>query len=52
MDPDDAYDRDDDDRPSVPPERRITIDIDSIGGWTFLILLLLLAYRCNGVTLW
>ena len=54
MDPDDAQDDRDDDRPSWPPPRRYSfdVDIDSVGGWTFLILFLLLAYRCSGVTLW
>lgn len=54
MDPDDAGEDRDDDRPSWPPPRRYTFDVDvhSVGVWIFLILFLLLAYRCKGVTLW
>ena len=53
---DDARDDSDDagHEPSRPPPRQtgFDVDVDSVGVWIFLILFLLLAYRCSGVTLW
>lgn len=54
MGPDDAESqRDDRDDDPIPPLRHVfSFDFGDLGGWLFLIVLSLLVFRCNGVSLW